>query len=82
MKGTALADVALRKKLFDGGKAAIDASRDPMIVFARLVDSDARDVRKRYEDEIEGPIAAALDHGVITIRNAKITGPSTNLAVT
>lgn len=29
----------------------------------------------------EGPIVAALDHGLITIRNARISGPSTNLAV-
>ena len=33
--GTKLADPAERKKLVDGGKTAIDASTDPMIVLAR-----------------------------------------------
>ena len=35
VKGTKLADPAVRKALWDGGKAAIDASNDPMIVYAR-----------------------------------------------
>jgi hypothetical protein len=50
---TKLADVNERKKLFDGGAAAIEASDDPLIRLARLVDADARAVRKRYEDEVE-----------------------------
>jgi hypothetical protein len=45
-----------RKELFDGGKAAIDASKDPMIEFARLIDPAAREVRKRYETEVDGPM--------------------------
>ncbi|MFO0952942.1 MAG: S46 family peptidase [Isosphaeraceae bacterium] len=57
--GTALADVALRKKLAEGGKAAIDASGDPMIALAKLVDEPARYVRKKFEDEVEGVEAAA-----------------------
>jgi hypothetical protein len=51
--GTKLRDVALRRKLWEGGKAAVDASDDPMIAFARLVDPDSRAVRRTYEDEIE-----------------------------
>jgi translocation and assembly module TamB len=38
--------------------------------------------RVNLELHNEGPIAAALDRGVITVRSAKVTGPSTNLAVT
>jgi hypothetical protein len=53
VSGTKLKDVAFRKQLWEGGKAAVDASTDPMIVFARSVDPDARAVRKMYEDEIE-----------------------------
>lgn len=56
VRGTKLADPAARKQLFDGGAAAITASKDPMIALARLVDDDARAIRKLYEDEIEGPI--------------------------
>lgn len=53
VKGTKLGDPNIRKALFDGGKAAVDASRDPMIELARKVDSEARAVRKRYEEEVE-----------------------------
>ncbi len=55
VSGTKLRDVELRRKLWEGGKAAVDASQDPMIALARLVDADSRTVRKMYEDEIEGP---------------------------
>jgi hypothetical protein len=56
VKGTKLKDVAVRKALWDGGKKAVDASTDPMIKFARLVDPEARVVRKRYEDQVEAPL--------------------------
>ncbi|MDQ6684726.1 MAG: S46 family peptidase [Pseudomonadota bacterium] len=46
----------LRKALYDGGKAAIDASDDPMIALARALDPAARAIRKRYESEVEGPL--------------------------
>jgi hypothetical protein len=52
--GTKLEDVAFRKELAAGGKAAIDASTDPMIVVARMIDAKAREVRKRYESEVTG----------------------------
>ncbi|HEY4969249.1 MAG TPA: S46 family peptidase [Steroidobacteraceae bacterium] len=56
---TKLDDAEVRKKLWQGGKAAVDRSLDPMIGLARAVDADARALRKRYEDEVEAPIAAA-----------------------
>ncbi len=51
--GTRLRDIGVRRSLFDGGRAAVDASADPMILLARLIDPDARAIRKRYEDEVE-----------------------------
>ena len=51
--GTKLEDVAVRKQLYEGGKAAVDASTDPLIVMMRSVDPAARAVRKRYEDEVD-----------------------------
>ncbi len=56
---TKIDDAELRKRLWQGGRAAVDASLDPMIEFARAVDADARAVRKRFDDEVEAPIAAA-----------------------
>ncbi len=54
VRGSRLADVAVRRKLAEGGKDAILASDDPMIKLALAVDADARSVRKTYEDEVEG----------------------------
>ena len=51
--GSRLKDVEFRKQLVSGGKAAIDASTDPMIVLARRIDPFAREMRKWSEDEIE-----------------------------
>jgi hypothetical protein len=55
--GTKLADVALRRKLWDGGAQALAAaSQDPMIALAKLVDSDARSIRKVWEEEIDAVV--------------------------
>ena len=66
VKGTKLKDLkvdktgnatgGLRKELLDGGKAKIDASKDPMIELARSFDADARAIRKKYETEVDGPV--------------------------
>jgi hypothetical protein len=63
VSGTKVRDPAVRKKLYDGGKSAVDAAKDPMIELARLIDVEARAVRKRFETEVEEPkrqAAAAL----------------------
>ena len=52
--GTKLENVEFRKELAKGGKAAIDASTDPVIVVTRLIDAKAREARKRYESELTG----------------------------
>ena len=48
-----LKDVAVRKRLAEGGRPAIEASHDPLITLARAIDPESRAVRKRYEDEVE-----------------------------
>jgi hypothetical protein len=54
--GSRLADPAVRRALWEGGKAAVDASDDPMIRLARDVDPDARAVRKDVEDRIQSSL--------------------------
>lgn len=58
---TKLNDPTVRKQLWQGGKTAVDASHDPMIELARMVDGDSRAIRKKYEDGVEAPIAAASE---------------------
>jgi hypothetical protein len=53
IQGTKLKDVALRKQLYEGGKKAIDASEDPMIQLAKLVDAESRAVRKIMETQVD-----------------------------
>ncbi len=54
--GTKLGDPAVRKQLWEGGSAAVDASNDPFIALARRIDPQARAVRKRMEDEVESVV--------------------------
>jgi hypothetical protein len=61
ISGTKLGDAAVRLALWKGGAAAVDASTDPMIALAKLVDPDARAIRKRYEDEVEAPTDRAAE---------------------
>ena len=56
ISGTKLEDVAVRKQLYEGGKSAVDASTDPLIVLMRNVDSEARVVRKRFDDEVDAVV--------------------------
>jgi len=51
--GTKLLDVDVRKQLHKGGKAAVDASTDPLIVFAKALDARARQERTFFEENLE-----------------------------
>lgn len=54
--GTKLDDVAVRKQLYAGGKAAVEASTDPLVVLMRSIDPEARAVRKRFDDEVDSVV--------------------------
>lgn len=53
VNGTKLGDPAERKKLIDGGEAAVAASTDPMIVLARKLDPMRRELIKWNEQNVQ-----------------------------
>ncbi|WLT30524.1 S46 family peptidase [Geothrix sp. PMB-07] len=50
--GSRLEDATVRKQLAEGGKAALEASTDPMIQLAKKLDPFNRAIRKQVEDEV------------------------------
>lgn len=61
VQGTKLADPKVRLALYEGGQAAIDAADDPLLRAVRSVEPVGRALRKRYEDEVEGPTRRAQE---------------------
>ena len=59
VSGSKLGDAAVRKALWDGGQAAIDASTDPMIQLARKLDARDRELTRLANAEVNGPLSAA-----------------------
>ena len=53
VKGSSLADVAVRRALYEGGQQAIEDSSDPLIQLARALDPEARALRTRMENEVD-----------------------------
>jgi len=60
--GTQVRDVAFRRKLYEGGAAAVTAAHDPLIELARLIDAESRSVRRIAEsqDEIKQQAQAVI----------------------
>ena len=56
-----LGDPAVRKALWDGGWAAVQASNDPMIQYVLRIDPEARKLRTEWNNRVTGPIAAASE---------------------
>jgi len=53
VNGSKLDDVAERKRLWEGGKQAVLASKDRMIQLALSLDATGRELRARYQNEIQ-----------------------------
>jgi len=51
--GTKVRDIDFRRQLYVGGTAVVDAAHDPMIELARAVDSEARALRKTFDEQSE-----------------------------
>jgi hypothetical protein len=56
LNGSHLDDPVFRRELYKGGKAAIDAAADPMIVLLRQVDPMTRANRKDAEDHVDAVV--------------------------
>jgi hypothetical protein len=54
-----LGDPALRRRLWEGGAAAIKASNDPLIQYVLATDAASRAVRKEWETRVTGPVDRA-----------------------
>ncbi len=58
--GTRLHDPAERRRLLEGGTAALAASTDPMLALARILDPFQRAQRRQWEDEV---LSVTSEHG-------------------
>ncbi len=74
IEGTKVKDLAVRKELYKGGKSAIDAAQDAMIDLVKLLDPEARAVRKIIDtqDEVKRQAYAQLAKAKFAME-----GPST-----
>jgi hypothetical protein len=57
--GTRLGDPAVRRRLWEGGLAAVQASDDPLIRFLLAIQPLTRATRSEYEGEVEAPTERA-----------------------
>jgi hypothetical protein len=55
LRGTSLKDVAVRKRIADGGMKAIQESTDPMIQLALAIDPESRRIRQTFEQQVDEP---------------------------
>lgn len=72
---TTLLSVNARKYLAKGGKAVIEASYDPMIELAQIVDAPARSIRKQYEekvDEVERQAYAQIARALFAVKGTSV----------
>ena len=61
VEGTTLADPAVRRALWEGGLAAIQASDDPMIQYLLSIQEPTRAIRADWEARVEAPTARASE---------------------
>ena len=61
VSGTHLDEVKAREDLYNGGESAVNASSDPMIVFARAIAPDLLAIRKKSDAEVDAPTRAAAE---------------------
>ncbi len=70
---TRLKDVAVRRTLYEGGAAAVEAAADPMLQLARIVDPESRRVRAIIEeqDEVKMQAHAAISRARFALQTGQ-----------
>jgi hypothetical protein len=61
IEGTTLADPAVRRALWEGGLAAVEASDDPLIKYLLSIQDETRAVRSDWEARVEAPTSRASE---------------------
>ncbi|MEW6750541.1 MAG: S46 family peptidase [Candidatus Latescibacterota bacterium] len=62
---TRVGDVEVRRRLYEGGRPAVEAAADPMVALARRVDPEARAVRRIVETQEEAKRQAHAQIGAV-----------------
>jgi Peptidase S46 len=72
IRGSKVRDLAVRKALHHGGAAAVEAAHDPMIELARIIDPEARELRRKMEaaDETRQQAHAAISKARFKLHGA------------
>jgi hypothetical protein len=61
IEGTKLGDPAVRRALWEGGLAAVEASDDPLIQFVLKMQEPSRAVRTEWEEKVQAPTDRASE---------------------
>ena len=60
-RGTKLGDPAVRRRLWEGGRAAVEASTDPLIRFVSRIQPVTRETRRTWEADVQAPTDRASE---------------------
>ena len=61
IEGTTLADPAVRRALWEGGLAAVEASQDPLIQYLLAIQDETRAIRSDWEARVQAPTDRASE---------------------
>ena len=61
IEGTTLADPAVRRALWEGGLAAVEASQDPLIRYLLSIQDETRAIRSEWEEKVQAPTDRASE---------------------
>ncbi len=61
VRETKLGDPAFRARLWQGTRAMLEQSGDPLVALALRLEPEALRLRQRHDDEVEAPLAAASE---------------------